>query len=290
MLALPLLLLGLLAQAPDPASGTGDVVLLRQMGISAFEDATEGFLENCRVRVRQVPLDNGPELIRRVGPAQLVVAIGQAAVDAGRRTGKPIVYALAPSPPPGAVGADAAAPPELVLRALTEARRGVRRVGVVAGKNDRGRLTAARLAARLLGLELVERAASSGPEAIVALRDLSLQSPPIEALWIGADPQLVTTPVFQYALQLQLSRNIPVLASTRQQVRSGAFLAVDWPPRLVGRRLAALVFLVLEGMPRAELSGREDPAGAPQITLNGLIAKKLGVDLVGRRAAGWRIE
>src|SRR4051794_36122815 len=80
------------AQAPDPASGTGDVVLLRQPGIAAFEEATEGFLENCRVRVRQVTIGSGgsgsfggfgvetTDFLRRVGPAQLVVAIGQAGV------------------------------------------------------------------------------------------------------------------------------------------------------------------------------------------------------------------
>jgi ABC-type uncharacterized transport system substrate-binding protein len=291
MVGAPLILAALLSAAPQ---GGGDVVVLKQPGIVAFEEVIEGFTEHCRVRVRTVTIESGPdgpaEAERRVGQAQLVVAVGQTAVEIGKRSGVTVVHALATDPPALSIGAEVSAPPEAVFRALLDLRPAVRRIGVVAGRRGAARLTEARRAAQALELELIERPAETGPQAILALRDLTSAEPPVDALWVGADPQLLVTPVFQYALQLQLQRGLPVVAATRQQVRSGAFLAVDWPPRLVGRRLAALVNLALDGVRHPVLAGKEDPAGLPQATVNGLIARKIGIDIERWKAAGWRIE
>ncbi|MCS6914818.1 MAG: hypothetical protein RMK29_10375 [Myxococcales bacterium] len=53
--------------------------------------------------MRQVLLEEDGYLLRRIGAAQLVVAMRQAAADAAARSGVEVVYALAPDPPPGAI-------------------------------------------------------------------------------------------------------------------------------------------------------------------------------------------
>lgn len=283
---------------PTAPDSLNDVILLKPPGVLAYEEVAESFSDLCRVRLRPVTLTGTTlqvpllrELFRhKLRGAALVVAVGQQAVDVAAGTPLRLAYALAPDPPPGAIGAESTAPPEISFRQLLFARPKVRRIAVVSTARGAQRLLQGRLAAARLGLTFYARAVSDGPEAIRTLRDFMQMSPPPDALWLGADPQLITTPVFQYALQLQLRYGLPVLAATRQQVRSGALLSVDWGPRAIGRRLGVLSCLALAGERRPELPAREDPAGSPEVTLNRLMAHKLGIDMAGLRAAGWRIE
>ncbi len=274
----------------------GEIVLIKQAGVLAYEEVAESFTENFRVRVRQVQIDDTPaseaEARRRALSARYVVAVGQPSVRVAKDGTAVVLYAMAPDPPKGAIGSDSSGPPELLFRALLQVRPGTRRIGAFASHRPLARLMMehARAAARTLGLGLKERPADTGPQAIAALRALIEDDPKVDAVWIGADPDLVTTPVFQYLLRVQLRRGVPILAATRQQVRSGALLSVDFSPSAVGRRLAALTNLVLEGVHHPELSGREDPAGPPMVTLNALMARKLDLDLAPGRSMGWRIE
>lgn len=276
----------------DPQSY--DVVLLKRPGILAYEEVTEAFQEHCRVPLRVVVLDENqwiaPGSLATLRRARLVVAVGQPAVNVARSGPAPIAYALATDPPAGAYGAESYAPPEQQFRALLAARPSVQRIGTISGRRGAARLQKARLAARALGLRLVERAAETGPQAILMLRDLVEGDSPVDALWIGADPQLVTTPVFQYLLRLQLQHDVPVLAATRQQVRSGALMAVDFRPSAVGRRLAALVNRILDSDRRPGPPPREEPMGVPEVSMNSLMARKLGIQLAAGKAAGWLLE
>jgi ABC-type uncharacterized transport system substrate-binding protein len=289
----------LFAAAGAQEADRGDeIVLIKRGGVLAFEEVAEAFTEHFRVRVRQVQLDDTPaseiEAKRRVQTARLVVAVGQPAVNvvaaACPLASPPLLYAMSSEAPAAAVGSESSGAPELLFRALLQVRPQVQHIGALSSRRGEARLLRGRQAAHALGLHLVEKAAETGPQAIAALHELVDGDPKVDALWIGADPELLTTPVFQYLLRLQLKRGIPILAATRQQVRSGALLSVDFSPSAVGRRLAALTNLVLDGVRHPELSGREDPAGVPAVTLNGLMAKKLGLDLFTGRTAGWRVE
>ena len=62
----------------------------------------------------------------------------------------------------------------------------------------------------------------------------------VDAIWLPGDTDVITPQVFQYALRLQLERGLPVAAATRQQVHSGALIAVDFSPRAAGRAAADL--------------------------------------------------
>lgn len=258
---------GRIRAAAPPASETPEVVVLRTSGIFAYSEVAEGLKDSLRVLVAIPPLSPNQdpavapapqgldeELRRQLRAARLVVAVGQSTLDRvyALQLPGPLLYAMAPLPPapergPGASyghrpgmlgGVNSAASADELFRALLELRR-VRRIGAVYSPRTASAMARAQAAAQARGIQLVLHPASTGPEALQALRALVEQDRP-DALWLGADPALITTPVFQYALMVQLRRNLPVLALTRQQVRAGALLALDSTPQDIVKRLALL--------------------------------------------------
>lgn len=280
-----LLLLGLLLGAPARAAEP-EVVLLRPRGIAAFTEVTESFYENCRFPVQQLFLSSDAadeaQVLERVRGARLIVALGQRAADLVAAQRAPAVNIMAPD---SLQNLDSAAPPEHLFRALRSLRPRAQVVGAVSGPRGLARLERAQRAAASLGLALQARSATDGPSTIRALGEL-VQSG-VDAVWIGADARLLTPPVFQYLLRLQVERGLPVLAMTRQQVYSGALLSVDVPLSQLGRRLAVVVGQVLSG------ERHEGVAGLPyEITLNRVVARSLGLRGVLQQSPppGWRFE
>jgi ABC-type uncharacterized transport system substrate-binding protein len=112
----------------------------------------------------------------------------------------------------------------------------------------------------------------------------------VEALWLPGDTDVVTPQVFQYALQLQLERGVPLIAATRQQVHSGALVAVDFDPRDAGRAAAELANRYLEGETPTASVERVDTYRGARITVNRAVARRLGVDQRALEQLGARIE
>jgi hypothetical protein len=272
------------------------VVLLKRAGVTAYEEVTEEFGERCRVRVRVVSFgDEGPsEAMARIRPDDLVVTVGQEALDAVRNAHAHVIPTLA-FHTPGLVGPPSAPPPELLLRVLTTARSSVHTIATVYGPRSQEGARVADQAARRLGLALVTRQVKSGPEAVRALRALVDPDPsggpvvPIDAIWLPGDTDVVTPQVFQYALRLQLERGLPLVAATRHQVHSGALVAVDFSPRSAGRTAADLANRYLDG---AGLSARDDLDlyGGARVTVNAQVARRLGADREALERLGARIE
>ena len=149
-------------------------------------------------------------------------------------------------------------------------------------------------------IELIELPAPDSAAAIRALRALFVPlaeesdgvaiPSPVDALWLGADPQLIDMQVLQFVLQMQIQWQVPVVASTRQQVHFGALLAVDWPLEAVGRHLAWQVNQLLEDPERVELVARDHPGGPPDVVLNAQAARRLGINVEAlRHATGWKV-
>jgi putative ABC transport system substrate-binding protein len=159
----------------------------------------------------------------------------------------------------------------------------VRAVGAVYGPRAAGEVSAAEQAAARLGLRLTATRVASGPEAVRVLRALASH---VDALWLLGDPDVVTPQVFQYALRLQLERGLPIAAATRQQVHSGALLAVDFNPRDAGRAAAELANHVLDGRASQEV----ELNGGARITVNSAVAGRLGADLLALERLGARLE
>ena len=283
------------------------VVVVRSGHVAAFQEVAEAFQDGCRVHVQQLQLGDGGVLAvqrERLTAARVLVAVGQPAAEALAGMRAHIVYALVPDPPAGAIGSNSTAPPQDVLQALQRLKPDVKRVGVVYTQRVVTRMPAARQAAKALGLELVERPVSSGPEAISVINGLVSSTPPqpgadgsgpvargplIDALWLGPDPLLIDSPVTYFLIQAQLMSRVPVIASTRQLVSHGALLAVDWSPESVGRHLAWQVNHLLDDPDHLEGVAREHPITPPEAVVNVLAARRLGISLNAVRGRpGWK--
>src|SRR5207244_2157178 len=88
----------------------------------------------------------------------VVLAVGQRALDAVVGSRAHVVAALALDEPPGVISADALPPPELALRALKASRPALRRIGVVYGPRTDALVARMDEAARALGRQAAELA------------------------------------------------------------------------------------------------------------------------------------
>jgi hypothetical protein len=266
-----------------------EVVLLKRAGVTAYEEVSEEFGDRCRVRARVVSFgDEGARHVRdRINRSDLVVTVGQEALDAVTGVAARVIPTLAFHTPRGMVGPPAAPTPELLLRVLSTARPGVKVVGAVYGPRSEEAAQATADAARRLGLQLLSKRAATGPEAVRTLHQLAQKN--IDAIWLPGDTDVITPQVFQYALRLQLERGMPVVAATRQQVHSGALVAVDFSPRAAGRVAAELANRLLEGRSIGD-SSDVDWWGGARITVNATAARRLGIDVDPLVKLGAKIE
>ena len=273
---------------PTSAHGTPtEVVLVKRRGVMAYEEVAEAFREGCRVQARMVNLEPlAPP--SRFGPSELVITVGQEAFDVVRAAPDHEIATLAFHGREGVLGPPAAAAPELTLHALITARPSVKIIGVVYGPRTATAFATAKEAARRMGLQLRGIQAADGPKAVRALRQL-VDS--VQALWLPFDVDVVTPQLFQYALRLQIERGIPIAAATRQQVHSGALVAVDFSSRATGRAAADIANALLDGRsPQALPTDGLDLLAGARITVNGDIARRLGADLPALLRMGARIE
>ena len=262
------------------------VVVVKRAGVMAYEEVAEEFGDRCRVRVRVVSFGDEGLHGARFGADELVVTVGQEALDALRGQKARVIPTLAFNAAPELVGPPASPHPELTLKLLALAKPGrVHVVGVVYGSRSAALIASAAHAADRLGLTLIAKRVADGPEAVRVLHELSAR---VDALWLPGDSDVVTPQVFQYALKLQLERGLPLIAATRQQVHSGALMAADFSPRASGRIAADLANRYLDGL-------SVDPAqldlySGARLTVNATVAQRLGADLPALSRMGARLE
>jgi hypothetical protein len=262
--------------------------VVKRAGVMAYEEVAEEFGERCRVRARVFSFGDETMRAPKFSADDLVVTVGQEALDAVRGTKARVIPTLAFEVPDGLVGPLASPHPELILKVLAMARGArIHTVGVVYGARSAIMVGQASRAAERLGLVLVTSRVASGPEAVRALHAMSEK---VDALWLPGDTDVITTQVFQYALQLQLERGLPVAAATRQQVHSGALVAADFSPRAAGRTAADLANRYLEGRTVSIDPSEFDLYSGARVTLNAQVARRLGVDIDGLVRMGARLE
>lgn len=269
-----------------------EIIVVKRPGLTAHSEVAEEFADRCRVRAHVVNLVGGraAEALRRaLQPRDVVLAVGQGALDAVAGSRAHVVSALAPNTPPGVIVADELPPPELELRALKAARPRLRRIGLVYGPRTANLVADLEAVARPLGVQLVLVRAIDGPQAVRELRRAVEQPPSVDALWIAPDRDVLTSQLFEYALTLEIERALPVAAPTRHLVKSGALLAIDADPRAVGRQAADIANRLLAG---------EDPTafaevgqtGSLELVVNAEVARRLGADTATLAALGARFE
>jgi len=276
------------------------VIVVKTAKVKAFQDVFEAFRDRCRVPVTFENLhhssaDEAARIRERVAGARLLVALGQPAAEVLQGMRAHILYALVPAPPIGTTGTNSTVGPRDALGALRALRPELRHVGVIYTRYGLAKMSAARTAARVLGMDLHEQLVESSPDAIRAVHTLitgrpdasGVRSPKVEALWVGPDPLVVDLPLLQYLLTVQLSARVPILAGTRQMVAHGALLSVDWSPEAVGENLALQVNQILDDPNHYELN-RDHPATAPDVIVNIGAARRLGIRLDHVMSLGWK--
>jgi hypothetical protein len=277
-------LTGSVARAGEPLQ----VVVVKRAAVMTYEEVAEEFADRCRVRARVISLAEDIPHGLRFSPDDIVVTVGQEALDALHGTRARVIPTLAFSTPEGLVGPPAAPHPELILKVLSVARGSkIRTVGVVYGPRTVGVITQAQRAAERLGMTLLASRVTTGPEAVRALHNIAHR---VDALWLPGDSDVITPQVFQYALRLQLERGLPVAAATRQQVHSGALMAADFSPRASGRIAADLVNHYLEGHNAPAQIADVDLYSGARLTLNAVVARRLGIDVGTLQRMGARVE
>jgi hypothetical protein len=261
--------------------------------VTAYEEVTEEFEDRCRVRARVISFgDEGPVSARsRISASALLVTVGQEAFDAVRdaKNRAFVIPTLAFHTGANQYGPPVAPAPDLLFHVLTIARPAVKKLGAVFGPRAKPSVDAATRAAERAGLSLHAIEVNSGPDAVRALHGLSVEG--IQGIWLPADSDVITPQVFQYALTLQLERGLPVAAATRQQVHSGALVAVDFHPRASGRAAADVVNRLLEGRGVYHTDSEDmELYGGATITVNAQAARRLGADVPALERMGAKVE
>ena len=261
------------------------VVVVKRAGVMAYEEVAEEFGERCRVRARVVSLgDEGTQGAARSPADDLVVTVGQEALDAVHGTKARVIPTLAFETPEGLVGPPASPHPELILKVLAMARgQRIHTVGVVYGPRSATVVGAGDARRRAAGADDGDRARGVGAGGGArAARAVGARRCAVAA----RRHRRHHAQVFQYALRLQLERGLPVAAATRQQVHSGALVAADFSPRAAGRIAADLANRYLEGRTAAGDPSEVDWFSGARVTVNAQVARRLGVDAVGAQAHG----
>jgi putative ABC transport system substrate-binding protein len=212
---------------------------------------------------------------------QLVLAVGARAAKAAQTlTDLPVVYCMVLDAKANGVGAPnlVGVPLEIPARVqLAELKRllpGARTVGLVfnPARSD-AEVKGARIAADELALTLLAAPATSAAAFPEALRQLL---PRAQALWLLADPTVVTADTFRLMLESAMAHRVPLVAFSDEFVRRGALLSLSPDFEAVGIEAARLARALSEGKKPSELTPAQPRF---KLVVNLGTARALGVSL-----------
>ena len=280
----------LMLLASTRAAGAADVAVLKSSEVPAWRPAldalrraaaghtiTEYDFRGDRVVAEQV-------LASLKGKPITLVAMGNLAAQAARALlpDAPLVFCMVPDPvklglvpAPNITGVAFALPIKNQLAAFRTVNPRGTRIGVVFHPDNTGRqVEEAEKASGLLRLALVARPVASVSEIPQALRTL-LSGDTVDALWIPADPILLTDDTRRYLLTESLKNGKPVYAFSAALVSEGALVSNGPDLASIGQQAGELVNRLAAGektridvqVPRAELVINNRIAGKLKIVV-----------------------
>jgi putative ABC transport system substrate-binding protein len=134
----------------------------------------------------------------------------------------------------------------------------------------------ARAAARAQGLVLVSREARDPQTAAAALTRLSGE---VDAVWLPADPRLVTGALFRYARDLTLKRGIALFGFLEGFTAAGALASVSPDVGQIGEQAARLALGLLARPPEARLPVPPAAFARGSLSIHAGSASLLGIEL-----------
>lgn len=293
---LPLLrLLWLIVGSGLPYLGwAADVAIIKAANIVPYQEAVAGFKEKFNGQITEYVLTPGKdikdELELKVQKKQIHIlfSLGTDALvlTKGYANNIPLVYAFVLDPDAvltplstleraHVTGVTMNIPAHAQFTELLKLRPKTQRVGVVYDPSrSQALVDDARRAARALGLTLVDRPIQSTAEAIdaySALRDAA------EVIWMVPDATAISPESLKFLMLFSLRNNLPVIGISDKYVKMGAFFALSFDARDMGRQAGELANRLLSDAPSTPLV-----AVAPRkfsISINLKSATSLGLNV-----------
>lgn len=266
-----------------------DIAVIKSSSLGVFNDVVAEFRRSCQCRVTEhdltgeegeVILDN----IRRARPEAVFVVGAEAFTLVDGITDIPIIYAMVMNPvdsPEGnRIGVSMEIPPGKQLEELLNVVPAKKRVGLVYDPRKTSPIVRkAMQAADTMGIKLIAKEVYSPKKVIASISGLKNEQA-IDAIWLLADPTVITQETLEFLLFFSLENNIPILTFSEKYVRLGALMSLSPDPFEVGRKSGALARKILAGEDLRDI--KPGSVDKTILSLNLSVAKKLGITINGR--------
>jgi ABC-type uncharacterized transport system substrate-binding protein len=220
------------------------------------------------------------------GQRVILVALGPLAAQLCRDTapGLPMIFGLVADPAkagllnlPNATGVAFSIPVKNQLAAFRMVNPRGARIGVIFNPDDSAaQIEAAREAARVLRLAIVERPVSSERDVPRAVRELLRGREAVDAIWMPADPILLGAQTRRFVLSETLMASKPVYSFSKALIAEGALVSNGPKMESIGSQLAGLVDRVAAGEPT---SGMAMAIPLAELVINKTIADRLKIEI-----------
>jgi len=278
LLCAPLLGLLPLGQARAAAAS---VVILTDGQVAQYREARDAAHDVVR-EAALVDL-NAADAAARLGPAAVILAIGQRAAQMAQSSNPSavivtcMIFGRAAAGTRRVTGLRMEVSPDTQLAYFRRVHSGLKRLGVIyqAKVSDEYLADAQRVSAGL-GLKLLPRAVTDAREVRSTLTELVSG---IDALWLLPDPQLINADMLNFLLVFTLERKLPLFGFLESFTKVGALAAVAPDYKGIGQRAAQLA---------AELAARPLESRLPvppmvdspgTFSLNLKTARQLGIEI-----------
>jgi putative ABC transport system substrate-binding protein len=276
--------------AVAPRAGAADVAVLKSSEVAAWRPAIEALKRTAAGHtVTEYDLRGDRAIAEQTlgslkGRPVVLVAMGNLAAQAARAIAPdaPLVFCMVQepaklglTPAPGVTGVAFALPVKNQIAAFRMVNPRGTRIGVVFNPDNSGAQVAeATKAADLLRVILVARPVPSVSEIPQAVRTL-LTGDTVDALWIPADPMLITDATRRFLLTESMKAGKPVYAFSASLVSEGALVSNGPDVASIGAQAGELVNRLAAGdksridvqVPRAELVINNRIAGKLKIVV-----------------------
>jgi putative ABC transport system substrate-binding protein len=266
-----------------------DIAVVKTAGISAYDEARNGFSSICFENTKEFTLEddlsNQTAIAAEIqaGNYNVVLALGARAAEFAKLNlpMKPVVFSMVVTHEVNALKADNVTGVSLDVHmkdqfvVLKSISKKIKRIGVIYTQPvNESLISSARTIANDLNLELVTSGISNGQDIQRAVGELINK---IDALWIPPDPSLNSEDVIRYIGQTSLTKQIPCVGPSERYVRSGAIFSMTIDSVEAGRMAGDLANKIVQGTPPSKLPVQE--MKRPKLIINTRAAGLLGLTI-----------
>lgn len=285
-----ILLIGL----PPIALGQ-EIVIVKSDDIAPYRAAVKGFKSTINAEVNEFVLDKRSDkrakrkfIKKDKKNRNLIFTLGTDAFAAARANhpDTPIVFTFILNPDSAlqkavnnsyskVAGITMTIPPHIQFKTLLEADSSIKRIGVVYDPSKTGKLIKkAKLAAKKLGLELIDKQIRTRGESINAIDEMQGR---VDAIWMVPDTTAITRESSEYMLFFSIKYNVPLIGISEKYVKNGALFAYSFDSEDMGKQAGELARKILGGE-KVRSDSFYDPRTF-RLSMNLNIARKLGINV-----------